>query len=95
MSSEQRRSEFCSSAGNISVATKVIKTSGRSVFSSRLAVVLTRQERHWGQLLSNILMINFYTAKTSEDGDYWWWRRWEHCLLFMVWIFMIVTVTFL
>ena len=31
MSSEQRRSEFCSSAGNISAATKVIKTSGRSV----------------------------------------------------------------
>ena len=31
MSSEQRRSEFCSSAGNISAATKVIKkSSGRS-----------------------------------------------------------------
>ena len=45
MSSEQRRSEFCSSAGNISAATKVIKSSERSVFSSRLAVDLTRKER--------------------------------------------------
>ena len=48
MSSEQRRSEFCSSAGNISAATKVIKSSGRLVFSSRLAVDLTSQERQLG-----------------------------------------------
>ena len=69
MSSEQRRSEFCSSAGNISAASKVIKKFG--TFSLRQpAIVLTRQERHWGgggELLTNILRIKCCTVQRRHQ----------------------------